>query len=948
MNEISQLRTELARCLRRGNSQRDNDDDTGILSSRLIDILKKMMSLYTIWVTSSPSSGPDRVAPTSHLKFKVSAAIDSAFRAVTNEAFRPPYRLSWVNLGMEALQLQLHSSDFCYTESLRGNTHREKVTSTIMDEDMVVTQLHPLLRQYGSIPKGTWGKALRALTSNAINLRSLTCSPRSIRLLDNPLAKNSSRHSLSSAANITREEDYLWIAPPDAAFRILQRLVTGHGVRTWSNNQQGQLELDERDFNMVLHAYTTAPRPATAIRMRAVHRVLALQERTPHAPPLGAVAYSILLRAYGRDRDLENVEMCLRHARRNAVVPDLVMANTAVDAYVNCRKLERARRVVQGMTEEAHEDGVGAKTGDLVSPFGVEDRFWSLLRPNSQTYNTLLKGMAEEGDVKSALKLSKLVQSKGLWDDITTNTMVKTAITAKEFDLAESFLAVHTSAAKVHSPRGQMRQHDGNPHPNVEAYTELLDGYAKSNHLEDALRVMRVMHARGVMPNEYTYTCLVGALARKNKVRQARKMIHYAITSLPAPTKLRGNSHGKKRRMAKLAPIYNAFISGLLAESRSPTSDHHLLIRGQVSSHAANIVEVLSALQEMQQYGIQPNAASVALMVDGLGRCNPPRCGEARDLVQRLQQTTFQVNSSATAASSPQQHEGSGVRGTMISDNGERISFSNYKIATSFVSAYGRANNTSAAAEAFRWIAAPDVVALNALLDAHCRNGEIKPALKLFRRHVDFKEWSKHQEKASVTDNVIRKKWSEEKKSQQRHGGKVPCVVIEPDVVTYTTLMVALLSLKSGAATKHASSLYDEMKCTWQISPDIILIDSVLAAIIGHTEPDGLEDDNIRFILAVLRDGARLQWEPGQYEKRTRAVRVLVEVARNGGSWWSKGEEPPKDPLFRKKGWNQIDSGFRMWGRNAHEEWSASSTASADPLLVRKGWNDIDSGWRWI
>ena len=82
------------------------------------------------------------------------------------------------------------------------------------------------------------------------------------------------------------------------------------------------------------------------------------------------------------------------------------------------------------------------------------------------------------------------------------------------------------------------------------------------------------------------------------------------------------------------------------------------------------------------------------------------------------------------------------------------------------------------------------------------------------------------------------------------------------------------------------------------------------------------DNDEVNFTLAVLRDGAHLEWEEGQYKKRKRVVRGMLvgctsEVWKNkewGLMSSSSGQPPPKDPLFAKKGWNKIDSGFRLWG----------------------------------
>lgn len=119
--------------------------------------------------------------------------------------------------------------------------------------------------------------------------------------------------------------------------------------------------------------------------------------------------------------------------------------------------------------------------------------------------------------------------------------------------------------------------------------------------------------------------------------------------------------------------------------------------------------------------------------------------------------------------------------------------------------------------------------------------------------------------------------------------------------------------------------------------------------------PIGFEDEDVKFTLKVLRDGAHLDWERGQYEKRKRAVRAILvgcssEVWKNDEyAFGLVSEEEPDDPLFMKKGWNKIDSGFRLWGGggdNLQEKESEGDNSSVDSFLASKGWNDIDSGFR--
>ena len=791
MNELNHLHTLLSQCLAKDYSYNNDDIDVPILH-----ILHKMMIVYTKWCKTMPY-------PTSQLRFKVSAAIDESFRLVTNMAFSTSTTttVNWINVGFEAMQLQLYSkymiindvmnnndSDIIYTNNnsnptIMGGRIKEGGGSSSSNIKLISLQ-----RPYDTIHKGTWLRALRALTSKDMcSSSSSSSSALQVRVLSSSYA----------------EFAHQMITPPNAAFRILQRLINGRGIRhraTYYNNKRKdgsnktqqqqqqqtrqQLVLDERDFNMVLHAYATHPRN---IYIHAVHRVMALQERTVSAPPLSPVAYSILIKAYGGMRDSKNVDVCLLNAKHNGVLPDIVMANTVLDAYVNCGLIDKAKNVFQLMTRSttAIDNSFGGATTAATAM--IDDfAYWPLLRPNIRSYNTLLKGMAAVGDIDGAMNLSYLIQFNGLWDEITTNTLVKAAVTVNKYNLAESILSNHTVG------KTRATSHHHHDHPNVEAYTELIDGYAKDGQLENSLRIMSLMQKRGVMPNVYTYTCIVGALARNNKIRQARKMINYCVVNLSS---LNGDEKRQQRssKMMDLIPTYNAFISGILSINYRTNSTSADIVGQQQSSHAANMIEVLAVFQEMLSMNIPPNVGTVSLVVDGLGRCSPPRCKEARELVEHLQSHRLSNGSSNSG-----------------------ISLSNNKIATTLIQGYGRANDVKSAIDIFTNIAYPDVdvVALNALLDVCCRCNELKLALNLLKKYALLHPSLNGLQQNQQGEEVI------------VPPTKTKTKLIIPDVVTFTTLISALLQLKSKAATKRATLLYSDMKQKWWISPDTVLIDT--------------------------------------------------------------------------------------------------------------------------
>lgn len=110
----------------------------------------------------------------------------------------------------------------------------------------------------------------------------------------------------------------------------------------------------------------------------------------------------------------------------------------------------------------------------------------------------------------------------------------------------------------------------------------------------------------------------------------------------------------------------------------------------------------------------------------------------------------------------------------------------------------------------------------------------------------------------------------------------------------------------------------------------------------------GFEEADIQFTLQVLRDGEQLPWEGNQYAKRKKAVRAVLMACSS--EVWKVDEltkNEPDDPLFLKKGWNKIDSGFRLWGSGVHDG-EGENKAGVDEFLAKKGWNDMDSGFRII
>ena len=120
----------------------------------------------------------------------------------------------------------------------------------------------------------------------------------------------------------------------------------------------------------------------------------------------------------------------------------------------------------------------------------------------------------------------------------------------------------------------------------------------------------------------------------------------------------------------------------------------------------------------------------------------------------------------------------------------------------------------------------------------------------------------------------------------------------------------------------------------------------------------GVEASDARFVAGVLRDAEKLDWGEGELYRRKYVVEkgmsqhiaaAWEEEADLYGLWNDNKKRrngksnDDQNEIFRRHGWNTVDSGFRLWGAGRK-----AGSSSTDKFLKSKGWNDMDSGFRII
>ena len=608
-----------------------------------------------------------------------------------------------------------------------------------------------LQASFGDIPRSLCLQALKSLNSF-------------MRKHYNGSNGHGSNSSSNGGSSLRMQEESRQQA--NAAYRILQRLCTGIGVIQKTCKKTGtkvQITLDERDFSMVLNGFVNIG------DMNMAHRVVALQLRTEHAPPLSPVTFSILIKGYGHRNDIKSVDQVLANARMNDVDPDIIMYNSLIDAYINCNDVPKAFAVFNTFTR-SRDGGSGALVDgvNIYVEHDTESDTESVFpTANLRTYNIMLKGFVKAEDMEKALLLSKEMEAVELWDTVTTNTLVGVAVATKNFELAESLLDRYTVSVTVPVPAEAILPSGTNSnsnynssrrlnrwHPNVEAYTELVGGYAKSGRLSKAMEIFKMMRHRGVNPNEYTYTCIIGALAKANKIDRAKQLLSFMA-----------DSDGIQPSIV----TYNALLTGMLmAENKSVNNSNPHATDGRPNDEVNSIynIAVDDALQlfgKMLNNGIYPNEITVSLLVDALGNCKPSRLDEAKALVGKMEKDGY-------------------------------IASNNARVATTLIRACARSSDLEGALTSYRAIEKPDVIAFNALLNAFCEGRRIKMAIDVLNAN-----WKKKEKDLSY---------------------------IIPDVATFTILISSLLKVGTVEASKAAYKLYKEMRNEWGVVPDAGVVDA--------------------------------------------------------------------------------------------------------------------------
>jgi len=278
------------------------------------------------------------------------------------------------------------------------------------------------------------------------------------------------------------------------------------------------------------------------------------QELSEKVSVLDIQNYMSLIRAAGRDRDVDGAFAVIKRLKDNGVTPDAIAFNCVVDVCVKAGDMARARVLVQEMKEHGLLDiityntllkGYVASRNLPAAKSVLEEMSKAGLEPNDVSYNCLLNSAASSGNLNEAWQIVEQMEKSKVRpdhytvsimfkaikheknprnvqkaldfleksginptsDEILLNTVLETYIRHKETRRLETILAEFE--------KSEMR-------PSVPIYGSIIKAYANLKRVDKCWHYWDEMqNQRGLEPNDIAWGCMLDALVVNNRVDDA-------------------------------------------------------------------------------------------------------------------------------------------------------------------------------------------------------------------------------------------------------------------------------------------------------------------------------------------------------------------------------------------------------------------------------------------
>eukprot|EP00752_Nemacystus_decipiens_P004025 g3686.t1 len=240
-----------------------------------------------------------------------------------------------------------------------------------------------------------------------------------------------------------------------------------------------------------------------------------------------AMLVATVVKAHGRRRRLDEACRVVLRMADWGLKPDVAVFNSLAAAAVWNGRMDLALQVV---------------LGGVMQEWGVQ--------PNQLSYNTIMDAYARLGNVRNVVKIYNFMQGEGIPPDVVTTTiLVKAQVGSGDVDAGARTLIEMMKSSSLKAQldafpfntiiKGLMKtlqwqkamdlfrgMRYNNVKPNLMTFNTLMAGLNKARVPSITVELYEeMMQVGGLMPDVYTYSCLVSAYARLGDVEAAVKVL---------------------------------------------------------------------------------------------------------------------------------------------------------------------------------------------------------------------------------------------------------------------------------------------------------------------------------------------------------------------------------------------------------------------------------------
>lgn len=373
------------------------------------------------------------------------------------------------------------------------------------------------------------------------------------------------------------------------------------------------------------------------------------QELFDKAPALDIHNYMSMIRAAGRDKDVDRAFAVLEKLKASCMSVDIAAYNCLLDACVSAGDMKRAHALVSEMKTISHLDVITYNTllkgfcskGDVRSAKGLLIEMEQAgLAPNDVSYNCLINAAVSMGNFQEAWNLIEMMERSGVVvDQYTLSIMLKALkkgtcalkdvnktlelLDRSGVDVCSDEVLLNTALETCTRHRKLQRLEaivssfsTSKLHPSVHTYGSLIKACSTLKCLDKCFHFWQTMVDQcALVPNAIVLGCMLDALVCNGRVEDAVGLLNEWRTKVTPNTVMYSTLIKGFANARKPSRALDMFREMSQAGVKFNTVVYNTLIDSQAKVGAMD--EVSKLVESMAPNGCVPDAISYSTIVKG-------------------------------------------------------------------------------------------------------------------------------------------------------------------------------------------------------------------------------------------------------------------------------------------------------------------------------------------